>query len=67
MKLKNLSDGIAVVDHDYYWQPIETCPAGRKVQLLSALGCAVYGTYNGRDTFWIMWAPLPKKPKNEDS
>lgn len=37
---------------------------GRKVQLLSALGCAVYGTYNGRDIFWIMWAPLPKKPKH---
>lgn len=42
---------------------METCPTGRKVQLLSKWGCAVYGTYNGRDTFWIMWAPLPKVPR----
>lgn len=62
MNIKPSSDGVAAVDQDYYWQPMETCPVSLKVQLLSKYGCATYGTYNGRDTFWIMWAPLPKRP-----
>jgi hypothetical protein len=26
------STGVAAVDHNYFWQPIETCPRGAKVQ-----------------------------------
>ena len=48
---------------DYCWQPIETCPHSVKVQLLGKGGVASYGTYHGKDTFWVMWAPLPKIPK----
>lgn len=51
------------VDQNYFWQPIETCPRGVKVQLLGQGGVAMYGTYNGRDTFYTAWAALPKVKK----
>ncbi len=54
---------VAAVDPDYYWQPLNNCPRGVKVQLLSIEGVAVYGNYDGKDPFWTHWAPLPKKPK----
>jgi len=54
--------GVAAVDPNYFWQPMHTCPRGVKVQLLGGGGVAVYGQYNGRDTFYTHWAPLPKKP-----
>lgn len=59
--------GKAVVDADYFWQPITTCPRALKVQLLSKYGVAVYGIYNGTiaDAFYTHWAPMPKKPKDE--
>jgi hypothetical protein len=67
MNLLPSSDGAAVVDQDYFWQPIHTCPRGRKVQLLGRTGVAVYGTYHGThrsgDNFWTHWAPLPKVQK----
>lgn len=47
---------------DYFWQPMESCPYGVKVQLLGAGGVAVYGTARPKDKFWQGWAPLPKKP-----
>jgi hypothetical protein len=59
------SSGAAAVDHDYFWQPMETCPHSVKVQLLGQGGVAVYGQYHGaRDTFWTHWAPLPKVRKD---
>lgn len=51
------------VDREYYWQPMDTCPRGVKVQLLGAGGVAVYGQYHGKDPWWTHWAPLPVKPK----
>lgn len=48
------------VDTQYYWQPMETCPLHVKVQLLGKGGVAVYGRWNGRERFWIGWAPMPK-------
>jgi hypothetical protein len=57
------STGTVAVDHTYFWQPIETCPTGVKVQLLGRGGVAVYGTHNGCSTFWTHWAPLPKLKK----
>lgn len=65
MTIKLNKDGTAVVDTDYYWLPMSTCPLGGKVQLLSKHGVAVYGEHFGKNEsgFWTHWAPLPKKPK----
>lgn len=67
MTIQLNKDGTAVVDTEYYWQPIITCPIGGKVQLLSKYGVAVYGEYFGKDNagFWTHWAALPKKPKEQ--
>jgi len=45
------------VDHAYHWQPMATCPKGSKVQLLTRYGCAIYGTWTGKDTIYERWAP----------
>lgn len=55
----------AAVDPDYYWRPMSTCPVGSKVQLLNAGGVAVYGRWNGKETHWQGWAPLPKIRRDE--
>jgi hypothetical protein len=55
------SDGAAAVDPDYFWREMDTCPRGVKVQLLGEGGVATYGEFNGKDPFWINWAPLPKR------
>ena len=58
----NAANTVAVAT-DVYWQPIESCPRGVKVQLLNdAAGVAVYGTYSG-EAFWDFWSPLPKKSR----
>ena len=59
------STGTAAVDSTYFWQPISTCPANVKVQLMAeASGVAVYGVYTGRGVpYWTHWAPLPKLSK----
>lgn len=55
------SDGVAVVDQEYPWRPIATCPIGHKVQLINRhMGCAAYGVYKRSETYWTHWAPLPK-------
>jgi hypothetical protein len=48
---------------DTYWQPMDTCPKGVKIQLLGIGDVAVYGEYDGRNRFWKGWSPLPKKPE----
>lgn len=63
MQTRPSTDGVAVVDLEYFWQPIQTCPFGRKVQLLGKTGVAVYGSRKPNDTFWTHWAPLPKVPR----
>lgn len=61
-----IKDNSVAVDHDYYWLPIDKdTPRGVKLQLLNTGGVAVYGHYDGKDTFWQAWAPLPKKRKKE--
>lgn len=67
MTIRQSKDGTAIVDTDYYWQPMDTCPKSAKVQLLSVHGVAVYGEYHGKETFWVGWAPLPKKRKEESN
>ena len=46
-------DGKAIIDTEYYWQPMVTCPRSAKVQLLSKHGVAVYGEWHGKETFWV--------------
>ncbi len=62
MTIRETTDRVAVVDTDYFWQPMSTCPLSRKVQLLTSGGVAVYGSYDGKNTTWQAWAPLPKIP-----
>lgn len=63
MTIRETTDKVAVVDTDYFWQPMATCPLSRKVQLLTSGGVAVYGSYDGKNATWQAWAPLPKIPK----
>ena len=56
------STGIAAVDPDYFWLPIENCPKNVKVQLLGD-GVAMYGIYKG-ESFYTHWCPLPKLKRN---
>jgi hypothetical protein len=62
LNIKVNSSNVAV-DQDYYWQPMETCPTGVKVQLLGGGGLPLYGIWDGKDKFYTDWAPLPKKRK----
>ena len=53
----------AKVDPNYFWQSIETCPTGERVQLLNRAGIASTGKMVGnKDGWWVGWAPLPKIP-----
>ena len=56
-----ISDNTVAVDYGYTWQSMSTAPRGVKLQLLNEGGVAVYSTYNGSDTTWRGWAPLPSK------
>lgn len=49
-----------MADNTYHWQPIATCPIGKKVQLQTHQGVAVYGAVSpaSRDNYKY-WAPLP--------
>jgi hypothetical protein len=52
-----------VVDTEYHWRPMSTCPRGCKLQLKGKGGVAIYAQYNGTDDFWVGWAPLPTTKK----
>jgi hypothetical protein len=43
---------------------MDLCPTGTKVQLLGQGGLPQYGTWDGKNTFWTAWAPLPKHREN---
>ena len=61
IKIKNNE---VAVDQNYEWLPMETCPRGVKVQLLSRGRIACYGHYTGtKDRGWLAWAPLPSIPE----
>jgi hypothetical protein len=54
----------AAVAWDYYWLPItKDTPRGVKLQLLTQGGVAIYGHWDGKNTFYEAWAPMPKKPE----
>lgn len=61
-----IKQGEVAIDLNYFWQPMDTCPTSVKVQLLGKGGVAVYGKWNGRDTFWTHWAPMPKIQRRKD-
>lgn len=63
MAVRESADKVAIIDDEYFWQPMDTCPRSKKVQLLTIGGVAVYGSYDGKNTSWLAWAPLPKIPK----
>jgi hypothetical protein len=53
--------GTVAVSTTQYWEPMKDCPRGVKVQLLGAGGVAAYGMWDGKNTFWEGWAPVPKR------
>ena len=59
----NNAEALAVAE-GYYLQPMSTCPRGVKVQLQGEGGVLVYGQYDGKNTFWKAWAPLPRERKD---
>lgn len=54
-----------VVSSAYYWEPMDTCPLGCKVQLKTIPGgIATYGEVNERNRkHFSAWAPLPTTRK----
>ena len=63
---KITKDGVACIDLNYYWRPIEEAPHGVKLQLLSVYGVASHGSLSPaiiEDGFWIGWTPLPRRRK----
>lgn len=57
----------AAVDPVYHWRKLDTCPKGVKVQLLTKWGCAVYGSWNGRDPVYTHWAPMPTRARKGEA
>lgn len=52
-------DQTAIIDPNYFWQPMDTCPLGYKVQLLTVGGVATYGAASKHSNF-LAWSPVPK-------
>ena len=49
------------VDQNYFWNmDMTACPLHTKVQLYGKGGLPQYGYYDGKNPFWVGWAPLPK-------
>jgi len=59
MSVATNRDGTVGVDLSYHWQPMSTCPRGVKLQLKGKSGVALYRQYDGKDPWWVGWAPLP--------
>lgn len=53
-----------VVTPAYYWEDMDTCPLGCKVQLKTTHGVAVYGAVsNSTKHLYSAWAPMPTTRK----
>lgn len=57
------SDRVAAVSTESTFLPMDSCPISRKVILLGAGGVATVGQYDGRETFWQGWHPLPRRAR----
>lgn len=56
------SDQTVAVSLEVPWLSMATCPKGAKVLLLGGGGAAALGTWDGKNTFWKGWFPLPYVP-----
>lgn len=55
------ADRTVVVSTEVFWDgDMTACPRGCKVQLLGEGGVALYGNYDGKESFFKKWAPLPR-------
>ena len=54
-------DKTVAVSTTQFWETMDSCPRGVKVQLLGAGGVAVYGLWDGKNPFWQAWAPVPRR------
>lgn len=59
----NTTHEVAVSNDTYWNEDMTECPKGVKLQLLGAGGIAMYGTYDGKNKFFIAWCPVPKRMK----
>ena len=60
-------DKTVAVAVDTFWLPIgPDTPRGVKLQLLGEGGVATYGHYDGKNKFWVSWAPLPKQKHDDE-
>lgn len=66
MTYKLNRDKTVAVDLKNEWQPMSTCPLAARVQLLGAGGVAVYGSWDGKSTFWRGWHPLPRRSRTSN-
>jgi hypothetical protein len=57
----NTDKTVAVGEHEFY--DMDTCPRGVKVLLLGPGGVATLASYDGHDTQWQGWFPVPRKRK----
>ncbi len=57
----NSARTVAVSTEVSFNNDMASCPRGVKVQLLGRGGCALYGNYDGKDPFYIGWAPVPSR------
>jgi len=62
MSVATNRDGTVGVDPDYHWRPMSTCPRGVKLILKGQSGVALLAQYDGKDPWWVGWAPLPTNP-----
>jgi hypothetical protein len=53
----------AVVDPTMTYRDMSHCPIQQRVILLSQGGIAQVGTWDGRNTFFVGWHPLPVRKK----
>ena len=52
----------AVTDPNLVYRSMDTCPTGPKVLLLNKAGIAQTGWYDGKQSWYVGWYPLPKIP-----
>lgn len=50
------------VDQTRFWQPLDTCPRGAPVWMLTRWGRSIEGIYNPGDNGVVAWCPKPKIP-----
>ena len=50
----------------YFWESMDSCPLGAKVQLKTRFGVAVYGQVsNSNRSDFQAWAPMPSTRKED--